>query len=99
MFINEKNHFSDYLQILYKNKEDVHFISRIQIVDNMMSFESFSKMSEEEKERFLDYTSFYWFKSDLYENTLFDICWLVNEYKLYKITNFCDFERKLDELI
>ena len=95
----KQNHFNDYLQLLYKNKEDLHFITRIQVVDNMISFEGFSRLTEEEKEIFLEYTSYYWFKSDLEYNTLFDICYLVMENKLYQSKDYATFEEELDKLI
>ena len=99
MFISVVKNFDYYLSVLYKNKEDVHFLTRLQVVDNMISFDNFSELSEQEKEIFLDFTSYYWFKEDLQENTLFDICWLVNEKELYKIKDYKEFKRKLDELV
>ena len=71
----------------------IGFVTKLEIVSYMMEYDSYKELSEESKEKLLDYSYSYWMDEELVEHTLYDFIEAIfnsNQYIGFDIVNSID---------
>lgn len=95
------------IENIEEKEKEVNLFCKLEIYYNCKDYDAFQELSEENKEKIINYIYTFYMENDLIENTLFDICDLIfnSIYELNEITNnidalnYQDFENILNEKI
>lgn len=87
----------EYEKLVKELKEkETGAITKFEIVSYLLEYDEYTKLKEEQKEKFLDFLYSYWINNDLVENNLYDMVEMIVNAPSYGFPNILQMLDDLD---